>query len=131
MRPLQKYAILACALIGLALMPAGPALCDNLDFSFEDQTSADIDNLYVSPHSQSDWGDPVSGDAINSGDTSSVTMDDSAYGSECYFDFRIDFSGGTTSYLYNIDLCTATKIAVEADDSGQITYNVTYIAADQ
>jgi hypothetical protein len=118
------------ALAGL-VFAAGAARASDLDFKLINNTNTDVSNLYLSPASNNDWGDPVPDGGTASGTSNDITFQNNAHGNACIYDFKAVFSDGTKAILYSVDLCIATKVALDVDDAGNITYTVTYLSSDK
>ena len=125
-----NFALRVSLALAAAMLPAGAAFASNLDFDLDNETSSNITALYLSPNAQSNWGDAVPNGATNAGTTNSITFNNNASGNDCYYDFQVSFDSGLVSHLYNIDLCSATKIVVDTTDDGDIKYIVTYVTTD-
>jgi hypothetical protein len=121
-----------CVSLGLAgaMLPARSAFASNLDFDLDNETSTNINAIYLSPNAQTNWGDAIPDGATNAGTTNSITFNNDASGNNCYYDFQVSFDSGLVSHLYDIDLCSATKVVVDTTDDGHIKYIVTYVTND-
>ncbi len=129
MHPTRPSVVIIALAMAVFLLPLR-ALASNLDFTLDNETSYNITSFYVSPNAQSNWGEPIPNGATNAGDTNSITFDNDASGDDCYYDFKMLFDNGVTAHLYNINLCTATKVEVDDIDNGQAKYNVTYLTSE-
>jgi hypothetical protein len=74
----------------------------NADFWFLNETGMQVDRIYVSAHTQSDWGDDVLGeDAILPNGVGVLITFPNRYHASCSLDFKIVFHDNSTQTYPN------------------------------
>lgn len=111
--------ILASAFLVLGL--AGAAQASDADFKLTNKTGYQIDSVWVSHHSSSDWGSDIMGrDSLDDGETADITF--SHGGSACHFDIKVKYhDDGTTAEWSDVDLCQYESITLFWDAKNQVT----------
>jgi hypothetical protein len=105
MRGVTMALVAALALTGL------PALADDLTFTLVNKSSANLVELYVSPHSADDWGDNVLTVAsLKAGQKGNVTISDGT--TVCDYDLRFVTDTGVTADGRQ-DLCKKATFTVK------------------
>jgi hypothetical protein len=97
-------------LAGLGLVgfahPAHAQLHGNANFWFLNDTGAQIDQIFVSAHSQTSWGDDVLGDKAVLGDGIGVLITFPSTHTQCSLDFKLVFHDGSTqTYADGFNTC--------------------------
>lgn len=99
------------ALAAAFLVPAAPALAEDLVFILDNQSSAAIVEFYTSPVDVGDWeSDLLEGGRIGAGSIAEITIADDR--AQCAYDFRIVFEDGAVLEDGNIDLCESDEYTV-------------------
>ncbi len=104
------------ALVGLSLaltLAAGIPLlrAGDQDFVLVNKTGYDIDEVYVAPANEKEWGEDIMGkDTLDNGDK--VTIEFSHKEKECAWDMRIVFSDGEEAVWEDFDLCKVREITL-------------------
>ncbi len=81
--------------MGLSVSPL-PALAEDLVFTLVNNSSLDLVELFVSPHSAGDWGDNIlTVEALKAGAQGNVTIADGA--ATCDYDLRFVMENGATA----------------------------------
>jgi hypothetical protein len=120
--------------LGAALMIAGGMLAaqaahaSNLDFKFVNNTTMNITGIHLTEHSDSSWDASIPNSDTASGDSTDITFSNDGDGGDCFYDIKVDFTDGTSTTMYSLDLCTATKVAVSVDNDNNDVFEVTYLA---
>lgn len=79
-----------------ALALAAPAFAEDLAFTLVNNSSANLVELYVSPHEADDWGDNIlTVDMLKAGEQGKVTIADGE--STCDYDLRFVMDNGVTA----------------------------------
>ena len=98
----------------------GIASASDADFTLRNKTGFQIDEVYVSRHSSSNWGRDIMGqDALDDGDSKKITFPHNS--SACIFDIRVKYNDGDTAEWGSIDLCKYEKISLFWDAKRQVT----------
>lgn len=85
------------------------------DFVLVNATGVDINNLYISPSNQDQWGDDVLGDQqLADGENATVKFEHAA--DECVWDFMVKDEEGTGVQWTDIDLCKYGNITLHSGD---------------
>jgi hypothetical protein len=95
--------ILGAALAAAILMPAAPALAQDLIFMLDNQSSYDVYEFYASPSDVGDWEQDILGrDVLLSGQSARITIADAR--TQCEYDLLIVFEDGD-ELTDSVDLC--------------------------
>lgn len=90
------------------------ATANDADFKLVNKTGYQIDSIYVSPASASQWGADIMGkDAVPDGSIVDVTFPHG--GSACHFDIKVKYNDGDTAEWSQVDLCQYEKITLKWD----------------
>jgi hypothetical protein len=101
--------LLVCALPQQA-MPQSRA-----NFWFLNNTGKQLNNLYVSPHSQNSWGADVLGRAALPSEMGTLIIFPPAWRGVCHEDFKLVFSDGSSeTYSQGIDVCQLHALQFDA-----------------
>jgi hypothetical protein len=101
---LRGRLFLLLGLVGIA-HPAH-AQHGNANFWFLNDTGAQIDQIFVSAHSQTSWGDDVLGDKAVLGDGIGVLITFPTTHTQCSLDFKLVFHDGSTqTYTDGFNTC--------------------------
>lgn len=74
----------------------------NADFWFLNETGMQVDRIYVSPHTQADWGEDVLGeDAVLPNGVGVLITFPSHYHASCTLDFKLIFHDNSTQTYPN------------------------------
>ena len=104
------------ALVGLSLaltLAAGIPLlrAGDQDFVLVNKTGYDIDEVYVAPANEKEWGEDIMGkDTLDNGDK--VTIEFSHKEKECAWDMKIVFSDQEEAVWEDFDLCKVREITL-------------------
>ena len=102
--------LLGVALAAAILVPAVPALSQDLVFMLDNQSSYDIHRFYASPSDVGDWEDDILGrDILYSGESARVTIADAR--TQCEYDLLIIFEDGD-ELTDTVDLCRTGSYTV-------------------
>ncbi|MEO8501690.1 MAG: hypothetical protein ABI565_12295 [Vicinamibacteria bacterium] len=83
----------------------------NQDFVLVNKTGYDIDEVYVAPANEKDWGEDIMGkDTLDNGDK--VTIEFSHKEKECAWDMKIVFSDKEEAVWEDFDLCKVREITL-------------------
>ena len=103
----------------LALISFG-AFASDADFRLKNKTGYQIDEVYVSKHSSSDWGKDVMGDdALADGESVKIKFPHSS--SACKFDIQVIYHDKDKAEWSNVDLCEYETITLFWDAKNQVT----------
>ena len=104
------------ALLG-ALLFVVPAVASaaNQDFSVKNKTGYQIDSIYVSPHSNRNWGDDVMsrGVVLEDDETLDISFPHSA--SACHFDLMVAYNDGDKATWDDLNLCEISTVTLHYD----------------
>ncbi len=86
------------------------------NFWFLNNTGKQLNNLYVSPHSQNSWGQDVLGRSALPGGMGTLIVFPPAWRGVCHEDFKLVFSDGSSeTYTQGIDVCQLHALQFNAD----------------
>lgn len=86
------------------------------NFWFLNNTGKDLNNLYVSPHSQNSWGTDVLGRATLPDGMGTLIVFPPAWRGVCHEDFKLVFKDGTSqTYQQGLDVCQLHALQFNAD----------------
>ena len=109
-------------LTALAALPE-PAISGVLDYIMVNNTSQPIVRIWASPTTDPNWIESTDVYVPKDGGSQNQTFTSTANGSDCYYDIRIQFQGGEKDVINHINLCSTSKITIDADSNGNVTYN--------
>lgn len=112
---------LMLAAAALALGISGAAQASDADFKLTNKTGYQIDSVWVSHHSSSDWGDDIMGrDSLADGEFANITFPHG--GNACHFDIKVKYhDDGSTAEWSDVDLCQYEAITLFWDAKNQVT----------
>ena len=105
----------------LVLAAGGVAHANDADFTLRNKTGYQIDEVYVSRHSSSNWGrDRMGSDALANGETIDVNF---PHGNgACKFDIKVKYhDDSSTAEWGDVDLCQYNTISLFWDAKRQVT----------
>lgn len=92
-----------------AASPASGADRTNQNFTLNNRSQNTITHVYVSPVSDSNWGEDILGqDVLPAGESAQITFPRAE--TECQWDIRVTIDGDQNQELRGIDLCTTTDV---------------------
>lgn len=98
-------------LIATAFLLTTPAMADNLEFEFENNSSFSIVELYASPSNVEQWEEDILGeDILEAGESARVTIRDGRR--TCEYDLKIVFEDGD-EITDTADLCETQSYQVD------------------
>lgn len=100
---------------------AGAAFAADQDFTLKNRTGYQIDDVYISRHSASDWGADVMGrgNVLGDGDSTEITFRERARG--CSWDLKVMYHDETTAEWSNLNLCEITAVTLHYDRKTDVT----------
>lgn len=102
-------ALLACS--AAASTTAAPIQRRNLDFTLVNKTGLTIDEVYLSPTSDDEWGEDVMGrDVLKNGERVDIKF--SSEETECNWDLKIVDEDEDSVEWQKLNLCTANEITL-------------------
>jgi hypothetical protein len=106
-----KMMFLAAAMaVGLV----SAAVASDADFKLVNKTGYQIDSVYVSAASSSNWGADIMGsNSVPDGTSVAITFPHG--GSACKFDIKVKYNDGDTAEWTNVDLCQYETISLYWD----------------
>ena len=112
MNPTKRSLTLFGLSIVLALTATvGLVRAGGQDFVLVNKTGYDIDEVYVAPANQKEWGEDVMGkDTLDNGDK--VNIEFSHKEKECLWDMKIIFSDKEEAVWEDFDLCKVREITL-------------------
>ena len=112
MNPTKRSLILFGLSAVLALTATvGLVRAGGQDFVLVNKTGYDIDEVYVAPANQKEWGEDVMGkDTLDNGDK--VNIEFSHKEKECLWDMKIIFSDKEEAVWEDFDLCKVREITL-------------------
>jgi len=100
----------AIAALGLLGLTSGAALAGDQDFTLVNRTGYQIDDVYVAPHSSSQWGEDIMGKgSLGDGEQVKITF---AKSSVCSWDLKVKYHDEDEAVWESIDLCTVEKVSL-------------------
>ena len=115
-------AILPAAAVALLTMSAAQAA--QQDFSLQNKTGYQIDEVYVSQSSSRNWGNDIMGrGSLDDGNTVDVSFN--APDNACRWDMRVKYNDGDEATWNSLNLCNISKVTLFWDRHGQTTRAVT------
>ncbi len=103
------------------LSMAGLAQANNADFTLKNKTGYQIDEVYVSRHSSSNWGsDRMGDDALANGETKDINF---PHGNgACQFDIKVKYHDDDSSAeWHDVNLCQYNTISLFWDGKNQVS----------
>lgn len=101
----------ALALVAVASVTVTAAQRRNLDFTLVNKTGLDINEVCLSPTSDSEWGEDVMGkDILKSGEKVDITF--SSAETDCNWDLKIVDEDDDDIIWTKLNLCTANEITL-------------------
>jgi hypothetical protein len=101
-----------------------PAFAGEQDFKLVNKTGYQIDEVYVSRATSSNWGRDMMGkDAL--GDGESVNLTFNAPDKVCIWDMKVKYNDGDTAEWTKLNLCSIDKVTLFWDRKNQTTRAVT------
>ena len=101
----------ALALVAVASVTVTAAQRRNLDFTLVNKTGLDINEVYLSPTSDSEWGEDVMGkDILANGEKVDITF--SSAETECNWDLKVVDEDDDDIIWTKLNLCTANEITL-------------------
>ena len=105
----KRWALLLAGTLVLLFATATSVAADERDFTLHNDSSLDIDYVYVSPSASNFWGDDILGeDVLPSGEQVDITFDDPR--TTCVWDIKAVAHDGSEGYIYNVDLCSVSDV---------------------
>jgi hypothetical protein len=115
-----------------AFLPAAVALVSSMpvahasqqDFTLQNKTGYQIDEVYVSQSSSRNWGNDIMGrDALDDGNTVDISFH--APDDACRWDMRVKYNDGDEATWNNLNLCNISKVTLFWDRKNEKTRAVT------
>ena len=107
----MRLHLIAFAAATVLASSVGAARAADQDFRLVNRTGFQIDEVFVSRHSASEWGRDVMGDdSLGDGETVKITFPRKT--EACKFDIKVKYHDDDTAEWGNIDLCEASKITL-------------------
>jgi hypothetical protein len=113
----RHLAVATLALIGCMSV----AHANDADFTIKNRTGYQIDEVYVSRHSSSNWGsDRMGDDALADGESKDIRF---PHGNgACRFDLKVKYhDDDSTAEWSDVDLCKYSAISLHWDKKNQVT----------
>jgi hypothetical protein len=107
--------LLAGAALGIGVAHAGQQ-----DFSLVNRTGYQIDEVYVSRSSSSQWGPDVMGNGTLS-DSERADITFNAPDGVCSWDLKVKYNDGDTAVWNNVDLCRISRVTLFWDRNNGVT----------
>jgi len=93
---------------------------NDADFTLKNSTGYQIDEVYVSPHSESSWGRDIMGrDSL--GDAESVRIAFPHGNGACNFDIKVKYHDNDTAEWDDVNLCNYETITLFWDSTNHTT----------
>ena len=106
------------------LLSVSTAYAAQQDFTLQNKTGYQIDEVYVSQSSSRNWGNDVMGrDALADGNTVDISFN--APENACHWDMRVKYNDGDEATWNNLNLCNISKVTLFWDRKAQTTRAVT------
>jgi len=97
-------AVMAAAMLVAAPVAASAQVTEPVSFTLHNNTSHDLNSLYISVVSTDEWEEDIFGDGIlEAGDSVEVTIDDDL--EDCEYDLKAVFSSGEEVLVGSVDFC--------------------------
>lgn len=110
-RLIKPLLVAALALVAVASVTVTAAQRRNLDFTLVNKTGLDINEVYLSPTSDSEWGEDVMGkDILKNGEKVDITF--SSAETDCNWDLKIVDEDDDDIIWTKLNLCTANEITL-------------------
>ena len=108
---LSKRLLSILGLVSVLAIGATALRAGDQDFVLVNKTGYDIDEVYVAPANEKEWGQDVMGkDTLDNGDK--VTIEFSHKEKECMWDMKIVFSDEEEAVWEDFDLCKVREITL-------------------
>lgn len=82
------------------------------DFTVVNRTGYQIDDIWVSPASRSNWGREIMGRGTVLEDGDSYDVNFRSGTSACKYDMKVQYNDGDTATWSGLDLCTISKVSL-------------------
>jgi hypothetical protein len=105
----KVFAVVAALAIATVTTTA-PAFADVRDFELINNTGQTIQQVYVSPSKDDDWGDDILGnDVLPAGRRVNITFGRFAEAA-CYYDIKVITESGAEGRLDDVNLCEISTV---------------------
>jgi hypothetical protein len=105
------------ALLISAFAPA--AWAGDQDFTLMNNSGRQVDSVYVSKHSTTDWEEDIMGrDTLSSGESVNISFSKGERG--CQYDMMVKYHAGGQDAWPNLNLCEISKITLSRDEQGEV-----------
>ncbi len=104
------------ALLG-TLMFAAPVVASaaDQDFTVRNKTGYQIDSIYVSPHSNRNWGNDVMGRGVVLDDEETLDISFPHTATACHFDLMVAYNDGDKATWDDLNLCEISTVTLHYD----------------
>jgi hypothetical protein len=121
MSPLKLLPAAVCLIAFATGATTTAAFASDADFQLNNKTGYQIDEVYVGPHSSSDWGKDILGrGSLGDGEAVNITFPHG--GSACNFDIKVKYNiDSTTAEWSNVNLCQFNSISLFWDAKNQVS----------
>src|ERR1700689_642894 len=103
------------AVLLVCVLPQQAVPQSRANFWFLNNTGKELNNLYVSPHSQNSWGADVLGRAALPSEMGTLIIFPPAWRGVCHEDFKLVFRDGSSeTYTQGLDVCQLHALQFDA-----------------
>lgn len=112
---MKKFFVILLAVVAVMfVVGVNKTSAGDQDFTLVNNTGVDINNLYISPSNQDEWGDDVLGqDQLADGQSANIKFAHDA--EDCVWDFMVKDEKGTGVQWTDIDLCKYSTITLHIE----------------
>ncbi len=121
----MRRLLLLGSMLGAAFSAqTGTAHAGQQDFTLNNRTGYQIDEVYVSRSSSRNWGGDVMGaDSLDNGRSVNITF--SAPDNVCHWDMKVRYNDGDEATWNGLNLCNINKVTLFWDRKTEVTRAVT------
>lgn len=121
----MRHFLLLGTVLGAAFaVQSGSAYAGQQDFTLQNRTGYQIDEVYVSRSSSRNWGGDIMGsDALEDGKSVNVTFN--APDNVCRWDMKVKYNDGDEATWNSLNLCNITTVTLFWDKKKEVTRAVT------
>jgi hypothetical protein len=114
----MRFAALALSAMLIGCYATAARAADQ-DFTLVNNSGKEVDSVYVSKHSSSDWEEDVMGrDTLSSGESVNISFAKGERG--CHYDMMVKYHAGGQDQWPDINLCEVSKVTLHTDDHGEV-----------
>lgn len=119
---MKKIIFLFSIVICISFFSAGESYSQALGFYITNNTGVTLNNIYVSPAEDANWGSDILPQDLFEDETTVMVYIPETYGETCMFDIKITDLEGDAVIFSNVDACALHTLIINWDGTFEI-YN--------